>query len=604
MTFRARPRLFSLVLVAGVLSAVVLCIPADDLTLDFVFPEGDSADTVRVDHSQRNLRFSGHTDPEASLTLGGDDVEVWRTGAFAGLFRDLHVGDNAFRFEARRADERARRTLHVIREAPPAPLPRFPARVIPESIEPVGRTILAPGDRLRVSFRGSPGGAASATLGSSVRLRLTEDPADQGLYVGYHRVGAEDRWDDDEITLRLSVERGDPRHVEVTVRHGLWTLDPDNPPVLEVDSDGRGYAPLYTDPSQAVPLTDLPNGTRLTAWGLLGRQWKIRLAPGLFAWLPANGDQERFARELPGGTSLPRGSIRGVRHAEAADGAHISINLSSRLPFKVEEHTDSPALDVTLFGVRGEPPPGDGGMPRTLRWEDRGDQRLALHIPLRGGLWGWDALWEGTTLRLHIRRGPDFPSPPASALQGLRVILDAGHGGSDAGAKGSTGLMEKNVTLELAREVAALLESHGARVQMLRDRDEFVDLNRRIREAVASDADVLVSIHANAVPDDTDPLGVRGFEGYYDRAQADGLIRTLSRCVTAMPGVQARGVIERDLRLCRIHHMPSVLLECLYVTNPGDEAHLLDADFREHFAQAVVTGLEDWADARRAAHAR
>jgi N-acetylmuramoyl-L-alanine amidase len=91
------------------------------------------------------------------------------------------------------------------------------------------------------------------------------------------------------------------------------------------------------------------------------------------------------------------------------------------------------------------------------------------------------------------------------------VVLDPGHGGSNPGATGSVdGMHEKQLTLELATEVAALLDRRGVEVHLTRDRDRTLTLRSRVAEANRLAADLFVSIHANA----SDARTQRGFETF------------------------------------------------------------------------------------------
>src|SRR5271170_6608462 len=91
----------------------------------------------------------------------------------------------------------------------------------------------------------------------------------------------------------------------------------------------------------------------------------------------------------------------------------------------------------------------------------------------------------------------------ASALASpFRVVIDAGHGGSNTGAPGLVaGVFEKRVTLAVARDLAEALRARGFDVVMTRDRDEFSTLRERVRRANAAEPDCFVSLHTNASGD-------------------------------------------------------------------------------------------------------
>jgi len=92
----------------------------------------------------------------------------------------------------------------------------------------------------------------------------------------------------------------------------------------------------------------------------------------------------------------------------------------------------------------------------------------------------------------------------------LRVMLDPGHGGTNLGARGPGGALEKRITLRAARFLARELAGKGARVFMTRERDVYVSLAARVRRANAARADLMVSLHCNASP----RRDQRGYEAF------------------------------------------------------------------------------------------
>lgn len=171
------------------------------------------------------------------------------------------------------------------------------------------------------------------------------------------------------------------------------------------------------------------------------------------------------------------------------------------------------------------------------------------------------------------------------------VMLDAGHGGSDSGAfSRHTGQREKDLALDVARRVQALL-APDFRVLMLRDRDEFVDLDQRV--AIASRrADVLISIHFNH-----GPSYVRGPETYYWRVDSAGLARRLQRAMEAVSPAEYRhrGLVRRRLRLTRNPQIPCVLVEGGYLTHPAEARLLASPAYRQRLAAAITQAVRDQA---------
>jgi N-acetylmuramoyl-L-alanine amidase len=105
---------------------------------------------------------------------------------------------------------------------------------------------------------------------------------------------------------------------------------------------------------------------------------------------------------------------------------------------------------------------------------------------------------------------PSSTAPAAGRGRALTVVIDPGHGGSNLGAKGTTGLYEKQLSLTLARAVADRLHARGIAAPLTRTADRTLTLRQRVEIADATPADLFVSIHANASPTRTQ----RGYETY------------------------------------------------------------------------------------------
>lgn len=186
-------------------------------------------------------------------------------------------------------------------------------------------------------------------------------------------------------------------------------------------------------------------------------------------------------------------------------------------------------------------------------------------------------------------------------LQGRVICIDPGHGGSDPGAIGPTGLQEKDVTLDISLKLAQLLTENGARVVMTRNDDRFVDLYERTAIAKQEGAEVFLSIHINAnVNRDID-----GTSTYYRRDtgefppgvdQADNrrlagaiqseLLRTLGR--------RSLGVLQSNFVVLRTSPVPAALAEIAFVSNPEEEQMLRQETERAKVAEALALALNNY----------
>lgn len=171
----------------------------------------------------------------------------------------------------------------------------------------------------------------------------------------------------------------------------------------------------------------------------------------------------------------------------------------------------------------------------------------------------------------------------------MLIVIDPGHGGEDPGAV-CHGMIEKDITLKLARLVAAELATYQARVITTRDGDATVSLGARVNLANTEGADYFCSLHINAG-------GGSGFESYVHpdaSKRTEELRRVIHQEVAKFckaSGFPDRGMKYANYAVLRETKMPSVLLENLFIDNSRDAAALKQEDFLQQLASAIARGL-------------
>jgi N-acetylmuramoyl-L-alanine amidase len=168
----------------------------------------------------------------------------------------------------------------------------------------------------------------------------------------------------------------------------------------------------------------------------------------------------------------------------------------------------------------------------------------------------------------------------------IKVFIDAGHGGTDPGAVGN-GLNEKDVVLNIAKKLGALLNGRGISIKYSRTTDTYVSLEERARLANAWGADLFVSIHANSATS-----SVRGTE-CYTHPTANTATKTLSgnvsRAIASKFGISNRGHKEANFAVLRLSNMPAILVETAFISNSSD-ANLLNTR-QDDFANAIFNEI-------------
>lgn len=174
----------------------------------------------------------------------------------------------------------------------------------------------------------------------------------------------------------------------------------------------------------------------------------------------------------------------------------------------------------------------------------------------------------------------------------MRICLDPGHGGDDLGAIGREPfeLQEKDLVLALARKLEAEIENHGWEVIATRRQDRTLALDARAAFANRYEANLYVSLHANAaaVPE------AEGMEVFYFPGSRPGrtvALHVLDRLLHHFPDHRNRGVKTANFTVLRRTAMPAVLVEHEFLTNPSQLRFLADPCNQERLAQAVFEGI-------------
>lgn len=195
------------------------------------------------------------------------------------------------------------------------------------------------------------------------------------------------------------------------------------------------------------------------------------------------------------------------------------------------------------------------------------------------------------------------PDKSGGSLADKLIVIDPGHGGKEAGAQAG-GTKEKNVNLQLAKDLAAALSRLGAKVELTRESDQYVSLSARPDTAVRCGADFFISLHCNS---NLAPNSASGIETYYHMEEPspkllayaihDGVCKYTGMCDRRARS--DRKLYESGLAVLRGLSgtgIPGILLECGYLNNNSDRAKLLDAGYRAKLVAGIIAGLKAYVE--------
>ena len=249
-------------------------------------------------------------------------------------------------------------------------------------------------------------------------------------------------------------------------------------------------------------------------------------------------------------------------------------------------------VDVDILRLRG----GPGTEFEIL---DRLTRGTVLNVLSANGIWLQVTTPGGKEGWVH----GNYVSPVGVAVdvfKGKTIVIDPGHGGSDPGAIGATGLQEKVVNLAVAEQLIKMLQAAGANVLTTRSGDQSVSNQQRVDLANKAKAHLFLSIHANAFSN----AESNGTETHYcgnnsHSAASKYLAQQLQRELITTFNLRDRGVKANSFFVLTKTEMPAALVELAFLTNPAEEALLADPANRLKAAEALFKGLAAYFEKHR-----
>lgn len=490
------------------------------------------------------------------------------------------------------------------------------------SFSPTGDLWVRSGEGTRLTLRAAPGAEVTGLLSNGTAIRFVPDTTPDDLSWGAR-------------AFRTEPTSGDQREVRRDRYVAWWptTLGPDPGlvlaaefPALPNDSlwlqvravaandtvlavwrlrlgtvdDSAPTAVVLNDDRAGTGSTDgivvgrpspsgtyhwfFPNGTVAVVSGRWNSQVRLQLSHVSAVWVSI-GD----LYPLVPGTPVPGGTAGSMRLQPGESSITLRIPLPGRVPFQVNESRSQ--LSITLYGVAANMDwiqyGGTDSLVDLVSFAQPAEDETVVTVSLSQAVWGYRTRWDGNDLMLEIRRPPQID--PRRPLAGRVIAVDPGH--PPGGARGPTGLWEPDIVLPIALKTAELLERYGASVVLTRDDDAAVGLSARPIMVEESGAELLVSIHANALPDGVNPFENNGTSVYYFHPHSAPLARELNRALVRQFGFRDLGMGRGNLALVRPTWMPSALTEGLFMMIPEQETVLASDEGQWRYARGVVEGI-------------
>ena len=529
----------------------------------------------------------GSTCKTCVVQINNIPVKVYATGAFAYEVNLTSGKDTNFVISATNTDgKKATRNIGFL-YTKPAPAEAVKTFGI-ESVQtfPEGNLIVTNGDKIQFRVKAFPN-CTMATINGTI---LYEMPTSQtkgiaGIYQGEYTVKPTDNFSSMKIPVTITNASGQKITKETEYKIGvLSSLGSDvcftkgRLAHLEygIGEDRLGGAKIgYID--SMIPLKII---------GKVGEKYKVALTSIRSAYIPDNVVALAPRGTFAGPALTERWQITGDEKYD-----YLTIGLTNKLPYQAFQEIEPNKIIVDIFGATNNTnwitQLQSAKEIKNVTYEQIQDGIFRVTIFLKSKQhWGHSVYYKGNVLTVRIKQ-----QPKSLALSNLTIAIDAGHGGSNTGAGGPTGSSEKELALAVSLRLQEALENEGVKVIMTRTTEKFVDNKERILLYRDNEPDLLISIHLNS---SGDPIKSGGTSTMYKYIGFRNLSYFINKRMLQL-GLKEYGNIGAfNFMLNSPTEYPNALIETLFLSNPEEEALIMDPSFQQKIADKIVVGIKDF----------
>lgn len=201
---------------------------------------------------------------------------------------------------------------------------------------------------------------------------------------------------------------------------------------------------------------------------------------------------------------------------------------------------------------------------------------------------------DGKTIKVKVKSPKPVVQKPVTqnntVPKGVRkVVIDAGHGGSDYGAI-RNGINEKDITLDVSKKVEALLKKEGYAVKMTRTNDIYVSLQDRVDISESYAPDIFVSIHVNS----SVKPEITGIETHYYHQESMNLAQTVHSSLASKIASKNRGLFKSKFYVINHTTAPAILVEIGFISNDNERSQLVSEKRKQDTAKAIAEGVKNY----------
>ncbi|EPR11967.1 family 10 glycosylhydrolase [Ruminiclostridium papyrosolvens] len=545
--------------------------------------------------SATKISVLGGGDPKQPIYLNGNKIEVSDNGYFT-VYTDLKVGENKLIFTHKGKET----VLKITRNAKTTSIPYKMSKVEFRNgyFSPTQSMTMQTGQKITFSCQAPAGSKVWVEIGgykAELKQTATVD-ANKGTLTPAKYSGT---FTMPQVSGKERIKSlGKPAFVMEYKGAKITSLQSNT--ISVQSSKYYKYAVVSTNDAEAVarsgPSTDYSRITPLINGGtdyIVGQQNSFYLLKS-GVWTAASNVK------VVNDKALATNKISAISLNSNGNYTDISFKMPVNTVFGVEAGTNN--LKLTLYNTSGvnvsKSIPSGAPFSAVKYKAVSGGAQYTFELKSANNYFGYYAEYKNGSLVFSLKNAPKISGSGSKPLTGLKVVLDAGHGGSESGATGPMGkygLYEKQVNLAITLNARKYLQSLGATVIMTRTTDKTVSLNDRANLIRKEKPDIAVSIHNNSMDVTADYTQHTGLLVLYSKDSSkaaagyikDQLVTDLKR--------KDDGYRWQSLSVCTVTQSPAILIEGGFMSNPAEYEWLSDYDNQVKIGNSVGKAIEKWA---------
>lgn len=527
----------------------------------------------------------GSTCKSCVVSINQIPVKVYSTGGFA-MELNLVEGDTSFTIiSSSKNSKEISKTIQYTYKKPLAEKEVSNLSIERIQIFPEGDLIVKPGDILSFKVKALPNCKVKLMNGFVLyEMPKTNSNAIQGIYQGEYIVQSTDTFNQTKLIVQLD----SAGKIISKSSSSSYTVMRDTS-IDMVVTKGRLAHLLYglgEDRLGGAKIGYIDSLIPLKVIGKVGSNYKIQLTKNRTAYIP-----DELVNPLPKGSFTAKSLTDKIRVMGDSNYDYVKVQLFSKLAYQSFQLTEPSKIIVDVFGATSNTNWIDqlssAKEIKKVEYEQIADEILRLTITLNHHQhWGHKIFYKDNVLIIQVKHQPKNLS-----LNNLTIAVDAGHGGTNTGAVGPTGIAEKMITLPIAIKLQKLLENEGAKVIMTRTTETFFDNKERILFYRDSTPDLLISIHLNA---STDPFRSSGTSTFYRYEGFKPLSNAIYKRMLELGLKEYGNNGSFNFMLNSPTEYPNALVETLFLSNLEEEEKVLDESFQQKIAEKILLGMKDF----------